>query len=123
MIHLPDVRVQPNLVDLGRQDYRHPVMYLSRDIVRVCGQDGAGADLVLIPVPALPEPGEGIGVERVYLPHIFVPPSTLLRRTLGVTVRSEILLAPPQTANIRGKIVADLAARDDTFDGDLRQRR
>jgi hypothetical protein len=33
-----------------------------------------------------------------------------------VIVRSEVLLTSPQTVNIGGKIVADLATRDDTFE-------
>jgi len=56
------------------------------------------------------------GVESVYLPHIFVPPSPLLRETFRVIVRSEVLLTSPQTANIGGKIVAELVTRDDTLE-------
>jgi hypothetical protein len=56
------------------------------------------------------------GVESVYLPHIFVPPSPLLRETFRVIVRSEVLLTSPQTANIGGKIVADLATQDNTLE-------
>src|SRR5215210_6916703 len=102
--------VEPDVVGVGGQDHRHPLVYLAHEGVRLGGEDRTGPDLAFPALaPALPEPGEGEGPPVLHvdvvglLGTVRAPP---LVETVGRDQAPALAEGPPEGGLLGGRLGA-----------------